>query len=122
MRSISRRDFLHDSAALTAILAEAALLGGAASAADKAEAKTAKKGAANDTLHVAMIGVHGQGSNDLTGYAGKHNCMVSTICDCDQAVIGKAMASAEKAQGKTSKYEKDIRRVLDDKSIDLISI
>src|SRR6266404_5077521 len=122
MRSISRRDFLHDSAALTAILAEAALLGGAASAADKAEAKTTKKGDANDTLHVAMIGVRGQGSGDVLGYAGKHNCIVTTICDCDQAVIGKAMTGAENAQGKAPKYEQDIRRVMDDKSIDIISI
>src|SRR5207248_11434148 len=87
-----------------------------------AETKTAKKGDANDTLHVAMIGVHGQGSGDLRGYAGKHNCIVTTICDCDQAVVGGAMASAERAQGKAPKYEQDIRRVLDDKSIDIISI
>src|SRR5438105_11357406 len=100
MRSISRRDFLHDSAALTAILAEAALLGGDLSAAEKAEVKTTKKGDANDTLHVAMIGVNGQGSGDVRGYAGKHNCVVTTICDCDSAVIGKAMAAAEKGQGK----------------------
>src|SRR5207249_4279990 len=122
MRSISRRDFLHDSAAFTALLAEAALAGGALSAADKAETKTAKKGDANDTIHVAMIGVNGQGSNDVKGYAGKNQCIVTTICDCDSAVVGKAMAAAEKAQGKTPKYEQDIRRVLDDKSIDVISI
>src|SRR5438132_8748319 len=122
MRSIKVRDFLHDSAALAAILAEAGIGGGALSAAEKAETKTAKKGDANDTLHVAMIGVHGQGSSDITGYAGKHNCIVTTVCDCDQAVIGKAMAAAEKAQSKTPKYEQDIRRVLDDKSIDIISI
>jgi predicted dehydrogenase len=122
MGSINRRDFLHDSAALAAVLAGTGVFGGSLSAADKAEVKTAKKGDANDTLHVAMIGVHGQGSGDLTGYAGKHNCIVTTICDCDQAVVGKAMALAEKAQGKTPKYEQDIRRVLDDKSIDVISI
>jgi predicted dehydrogenase len=122
MGSINRRDFLHDSAALAAVLAEAGVFGGTLSAAEKAEAKTAKKGDANDTLHVAMIGVHGQGSNDLRGYAGKHNCIVTTICDCDQAVIGKAMAAAERAQGKAPKYEQDLRRVLDDKSIDIISI
>ena len=99
MGSINRRDFLHDSAALTALLAEIGVFGGTLSAAEKAETKTAKKGDANDTLHVAMIGVHGQGSNDLRGYAGKHNCIVTTICDCDQAVVGKAMAAAERAQG-----------------------
>jgi predicted dehydrogenase len=122
MRSISRRDFLHDSAALAAVLAEAGLFSGGLSAAEKAEAKSTRKGDANDTLHVAMIGVHGQGSQDIRGYANKHNCVVTTICDCDQAVVGKAMAAAERAQGKTPKYEQDLRRVLDDKSIDIMSI
>src|SRR6266849_5906950 len=103
MRSINRRDFLHDSAALAALLAEAGIVGGALSAAEKGEAKTAKKGDANDTLHVAMIGVNGQGSGDLRGYAGKHNCVVTTVCDCDEAVIGKAMTAAERAQGKAPK-------------------
>jgi predicted dehydrogenase len=121
MGSITRRDFLHDSAALAALLAEAGVFSSKLSAAEK-EPKKVKKGDANDTLHVAMIGVHGQGSGDLVGYAGKHNCIVTTICDCDQAVIGKAMSAAERAQGKAPKYEQDIRRVMDDKSIDIISI
>jgi predicted dehydrogenase len=119
MGNMSRRDFLHDSATVAALLAGSRRFG-ALSAAERVG--TAKKGDANDTLHVAMIGVRGQGSEDLNGYANKHNCIVTTICDCDQAVIGKAMARAEKAQGKTPKYEQDLRRVLDDKSIDIISI
>ena len=96
MRSISRRDFLHDSAALAAVLAGTGVFGGTLSAAEKAGAKKGKKGDANDTLHVAVIGVHGQGTSDLGGFIGKpeHNCVVTTVCDCDQAVIGKAMAEA----------------------------
>src|SRR5262249_36242739 len=43
------------------------------------------------------------------------------ICDCDEAVIGKALTDAEKAQGKAPQYEKDLRRVMEDKSIDIIS-
>jgi predicted dehydrogenase len=122
MGCINRRDFLQDSAVLAAVLAEIGVFDAALSAAEKAETKTTKKGDTNDTLHVAMIGVHGQGADDVLGYAGKNNCIVTTICDCDQAVIGKAMARAEQAQGKTPKYEQDLRRVLDDKSIDIISI
>src|SRR5207302_11434996 len=105
-----------------AIWAETGLYGAGGQEAEKADVQKTRQGDANDTLHVAMIGVHGQGSEDIKGYANKHNCLVTTICDCDQAVVGKAMAAAEKAQGKTPKYEQDIRRVLDDKSIDVISI
>ncbi len=121
MRIITRRDFLHDTAALTAALVSSGVLGRSLAAVEDA-AKTNKRGDANDTLHVAVIGVNGQGSEDVRGYAGKHNCVVTTICDCDEAVVGRAMTRAETAQGKMPKYEKELRRVLDDKSIDIISI
>jgi predicted dehydrogenase len=116
MRSITRRDFLHDSAALAAAVAAAGLK------APRAEAAKAKKGDVNDQLRVAVVGVNGQGKGHVTGYAGKHNCVVAVICDVDEGVISEGMTSAEKGQGKTPKYERDIRKVLDDKSIDLVSI
>src|SRR5205085_5345891 len=45
-----------------------------------------------------------------------------TICDVDQAVIGRAMKFVEEKQGKAPKYEQDLRRVMEDKSIDVVSI
>ncbi|HEV3260804.1 MAG TPA: Gfo/Idh/MocA family oxidoreductase [Gemmataceae bacterium] len=118
MRSISRRDFLTDSAALAA-LAGAGLLGAPAAA---AEDKRAKKGDANDKLHVAVVGVHGRGKDHVHGFAGRHNCVVAAICDADEAVIGPAMKAAEKAQGTAPRYEQDIRKLLDDKTIDIVTI
>lgn len=117
MFPISRREFLHDSAIAAAVTASGLEIfrGAPAAAAEK-------KGDANDQLRVACIGVNGQGRSHVSGYAGRHNCVVATICDVDEGVIGPAMTSAEKAQGKAPKYEKDIRKVLDDKSIDCISI
>src|SRR5262249_34748384 len=53
--------------------------------------------------------------------AGKHNCLITTICDADEAVIGPAMRHVEKVQGKAPKFEQDLRRVLDDKSIDIVT-
>jgi predicted dehydrogenase len=119
MPSLSRRDFLHDSAALAAAVAGAGLLPNLAFA---APAKKGKKGDANDTLHVAVIGVRGRGREHVHGFAGAHNCVVTTICDVDEAVIGHAIKDAEKLQGKPAKYEQDLRRVMDDKSIDIVSI
>jgi hypothetical protein len=106
MRAIHRRDFLHDWAALAATLAGAGLAGNARS---EGEAKPARKTGANDQLRVALVGVHGQGLGHVHGYAGKHGCVVATICDCDEAVVGRAMTDAEKAQGKVPRYEKDLR-------------
>jgi predicted dehydrogenase len=116
MHFLSRREFLQDSTALAAALAGSGLAGKTLAA-----AKKAKKGDANDTLHVAIIGVHGQGMTHVRALTGKHNCVVTTICDADEAVVGTAMKHVEKVQGKAPKYEQDLRRVMDDKSIDIIS-
>ena len=96
MSSSSRRDFIKDSAVVAA-LAGAGVFGKAV-AAEKSE-KEAKSGDAASQLRVAVIGVHGRGKEHVHGFAGKNNCVVTTICDADSDVIGKAMSSAEKAQG-----------------------
>jgi predicted dehydrogenase len=121
MSFIDRRDFLHDSAALAAALAGVGLFGETLEGASKKKA-VRKKGDANDTLHVAVIGVHGRGRDHVGGFAGKHNCVVTTICDADEAVIGKAMKAAEGAQGKAPRFVQDLRKVMDDSSIDVVSI
>ena len=117
MRSISRRDFLHDSAILAALAG--AGLGSESSAAEKA---VAKKGQLNDQLRVAVIGVHGRGRDHISGLAGKHDCIITTICDADSAVIAPAMKAVEKKQGKAPNYEQDIRKVVEDKNIDIVTI
>jgi predicted dehydrogenase len=122
MGSMSRRDFLHDSAALAAALAGSGLAGSALSAAAEAEPKKAKKAAANDRLHVAVIGVNGRGMSHVQAFANKNECVIDTICDVDEAVIRRAMTHVEKAQGKAPKFEKDLRRIMDDKAIDIVSI
>src|SRR5438046_264140 len=112
----NRREFLHDSAALTAALGSAGLIGGSLSAAAKS-AKAAKKADANDQLQVAVIGVHGRGRDHVSGFAGRHNCIVATICDADKNVVGPAMKAVENAQGKAPNFVQDLRKVMDDKSI-----
>src|SRR5205807_1639420 len=57
-----------------------------------------------------------------SAFAGRHNCVVATICDADESVVGAAMRDAERGSGKPAKYEKDLRKVFDDKSIDIVSI
>jgi predicted dehydrogenase len=119
MPSINRREFLQDTTALAALLAGTGVF--AAPAATKTAAAR-KKGDANDKLHVAVIGVHGRGMSHVGEFAGGHDCLITTICDCDSAVIGPAMRRVEQKQGKPPRYEQDIRRVMDDKSIDIITI
>ncbi len=120
MGPITRRDFLQGSASLAAALA-AGGLAGAARAAEKA-ADEDKKGGAADRLRVAVIGVNGRGMSHIGGLANKHNCVITAICDADSGVIGKAMKAVERAQGKPPRYEQDVRKLLEDKSIDVVTI
>jgi predicted dehydrogenase len=120
MRPIDRRDFLTDTGRLAAALAAAGLIRPRAAAAEPVA--VAKRGAANDRLRFALIGAKGRGTDHVKGIAGKNNCEIVTVCDCDEAVIGKAMTDTERQQGKQPKFEKDLRKVLEDPSIDCVSI
>jgi predicted dehydrogenase len=120
---LDRRGFLRTSMA-TAMAAAAAEMSGGLFADDAP--KPARKGSAADRIRVACIGVRGQGRGHVGAYsAGSKNGLnteVAIICDADEGVIGGPMEAAEKNQGYKPKYIQDIRRVLEDKSIDAVSI
>jgi len=117
MSVFSRREFLHRTAILGA--ASAALGVPTVRAADE----PTKKGSANDRLKVAVVGVNGRGMSHINEFTNKAlNCEIVAICDADEGVIGKAMTAIQKAQGAEPKYVKDFRKLLEDKSIDIITV
>ena len=117
MDVFNRREFLDRAA----ILAAAAASGTAAFAADK-PAAVASKAAASEKLRVAVVGVRGRGMSHVGGFLGKNNCEITTVCDCDEGVIGSAMKAIEKVQGKAPAFIQDVRKVVEDKNIDIVSI
>jgi len=114
---MDRREFVKDSVVGAAIAAAGLDF-------SKVEARAAaqEKTDIGSQLRVAVVGVNGRGMSHVGGFAGKNNCAITTVCDCDEAVIGNAMKTVEKAQGKAPKFVKDFRKVLDDKEIDIVSI
>lgn len=117
MHAASRRDFLRDSALLSAGIAVAGN--------SELVAEEPKKVAPADKLRVAVVGVRGRGSAHVGGFLDKDNqkgTVITTVCDCDTGVIAGAMNTIEKAQGKAPKFEQDIRKVVTDKDVDIISI
>jgi predicted dehydrogenase len=119
MRNLDRRQFLHDSAALAASLATLSASATAARADDKADQKEAGP---NDVLRVAVIGVRGRGMDHVGGWCGDRRVRITTICDVDRNVIGPAMKAVAVRYGSEPKFEQDLRKVLDDKNIDAVSI
>jgi predicted dehydrogenase len=131
MGTLNRRDFLKDSAFLAAAMAGAGTL----RAAEPTEKKDKVKGGASEQLRVAVVGVNGRGMDHVGSHEGRRpgesghgfldkelNCVITHICDCDERVIGSAMKRVEAAQGKMPTYEKDIRKLVEDKTIDIITI
>src|SRR5262249_836108 len=58
----------------------------------------------------------------IQGWRQLKDVRITTICDIDQNVIAPARKAIARRYGSEPKFESDIRRVLDDKSIDAISI
>jgi predicted dehydrogenase len=116
MEIFSRREFLERSAILSA--AAAAVGTGSLAIPQPAAAR-----GPNERLRVAVVGVRGRGMSHVSGFLSKStNAEIVTVCDCDTAVIKNAMSRIEKTQGKAPAFVQDIRKVVEDKNIDVISI
>jgi predicted dehydrogenase len=74
------------------------------------------------TAPVALLGVKGQGRVHAAKWAEMKDAEVVAICDPDSNIIGEAMTAVEKRTGKKPAYVQDIRKIMDDKSIDAVSI
>lgn len=105
--SISRRAFLFKSAALTAALAIAPhrrVLG------------------ANDDVRVAIVGVGNKGSQHVGMFKKVPGVSVVALCDPDSERLKAAMEKHFADAGEKPQTYSDIRKVLDDKSIDAICV
>ena len=76
---------------------------------------------ANERVNLGLIGGRNQGHNDaLSSIA--NGGLIKTFCDIDEAILRKISPEFEKAQKRAPAFEKDFRRVLDDKDIDAVII
>src|SRR5437868_3899771 len=76
----------------------------------------------NDTVRVACVGVRGQGQNHIKAYARMPNVEIAALCDVDESVLAQRQQDAEKLTKKKPEGFTDLRKLLEDKSIDAISI
>ncbi|MFO0957577.1 MAG: Gfo/Idh/MocA family oxidoreductase [Isosphaeraceae bacterium] len=119
MQRIDRRRFLQSSTAMAAGLSAAGL---SATGHEAERATTGGASGPNDTIRLAVVGVRGRGMEHIQGYKNCKDARITTICDADSRVIGKAMDACEANYGKAPKYVQDLRKVLDDPEIDAISV
>ncbi len=101
MTLIYRRDFLWQSASIGAALA----------------ASPARAHSLNEQLNIGLIGLGGRGGVHLSQFGSLPSVRIAALCDPDEANLSLAVKSQPKAARHT-----DMRRLLDDPSIDAVAI
>ncbi len=86
-----------------------------------AVARPTVAGAGNRVI-MAAIGCGGQGTNLLKTFAGLNGVELAYVCDTDTQRAENAAKEVEKISGKAPKIVADLRRVLDDKSVDAVTV
>jgi predicted dehydrogenase len=76
----------------------------------------------SETIALAVIGPGGMGSNLLASFSSMKDVRVTHVCDVDSQRAEKAASAAEKNSGLRPKTESDLRKVLEDKSVDAVVV
>ena len=77
---------------------------------------------ANDTIRLAVIGVHGRGKTLAKNFSKMPLCEVTHLCDCDSDVLAFCQEEVRKITGKTPTAVRDIRQLLEIPEIDGVVI
>lgn len=108
--SSSRRNFLASTAAIGGSL----MISGTKS--------SGKIIGANDRLRIAVAGVNGRGQSHIGGWTSQSNVEIAWLADPDPAVLGNVAKSLEKKVDHKFETTADVRRALEDKTLDAISV
>src|SRR5438105_1566623 len=107
--AIDRRDFLKTTGKAISAGAATLALGG-------------KVLGANDRVRVAICGVRGRGNDHIKGFARVSNAEIAALCDVDESVLNQRLSNVQALGKPKPKAYGDIRKLLEDKDIDAISI
>ena len=77
---------------------------------------------ANDTVRVACVGLRGRGNDNIKGWEAQPNVEIVALVDVDQSILDTRLKEVEAKTGKRPKGYTDVRKMLEDKSIDAFSI
>jgi predicted dehydrogenase len=106
---IERREFLKTTGKAATVAAASLALGG-------------KILGANDKVRVAICGTRGRGVDHIHGFAKVPNAQIVALCDVDENILNQRLADVEKLGIAKPKPYTDLRKLLEDKDIDAVSI
>lgn len=107
MKVLTRRDFMKSSMAAGAGLVMASPF--------------SRVRGANDDIRVAAVGIGGRGGSHIRAFDNMSGVRVTALCDVDRNILARC-AKPFKDKNKPIDTYVDIRKLLEDKSIDAISI
>lgn len=106
----SRRSFLKKTAAASSVAIVAPTV------------VSSKVFGANDRINAAVLGVHGRGKNHISSLMNQENVEVTVLCDPDMNLLNERQKSFKEKYGHSVSLEQDIRRVMENKDIDVVTI
>src|SRR5260370_8457642 len=77
---------------------------------------------ANDRVRVAICGVRGRGNDHIRGFPRVPGTEIAALCDVDESVLNHRLGDIENMGLPKPKSYVDVRKLLEDKEIDAISI
>jgi predicted dehydrogenase len=77
---------------------------------------------ANNRVRVAVVGIRGMGYGHIRSYAALKDVEVAALCDVDENLFAERIGWLEKAGHRKPKTYVDLRRLLEDREIDAISV
>jgi len=77
---------------------------------------------ANDRVRIAIAGINGRGQAHLQAYGEMKDVEIAYLVDPDSRLFASRSAAVQKLAGNTPQCVQDFRRVLDDKTLDAVSL
>lgn len=99
----------------------AAAMASRQSAAEPATPTVQRHVGPNEKIHVAVIGFNGRGLSHIQGWLGNTGAELVALADCDPGAEARAVKRFANVS-RRPRFEKDFRTLLDDPSIDVVSI
>jgi predicted dehydrogenase len=78
--------------------------------------------APSDQVRLAVIGTRGRGLSHIQEFGSLKGCRIAAICDVDTAMSERAAKVAQEKLGYRPKVYQDLRRLLEDKEVDAVSV
>lgn len=75
----------------------------------------------NTDLRVAVVGFGGRGGDHIRGFSGRKGVRLTALCDCDTRIL-EGVAAKQRDQGRELETYTDIRKLLESKNVDVVSI